>query len=143
MKDKNLKFEEYPLRVPTEKRTINKLESLIKDLEEANLGDVTLITGSYGGIIGAYASKSELIKKVIEQFYSAELDEGFTIEILNNRGVHAIGRGEEEKSIAQKYDYYSKQLEFMYPKTAMMLKKIRDSYLEEAEDNRNRAEHEY
>ena len=34
MKDKNLKFEEYPLRVPTEKRTINKLESLIKDLEE-------------------------------------------------------------------------------------------------------------
>ena len=34
MKDKNLKFEEYPFRVPTEKRTINKMESLIKDLEE-------------------------------------------------------------------------------------------------------------
>ena len=34
MKDKNLKFEQYPFRVPTEKRTINKLESLIKDLEE-------------------------------------------------------------------------------------------------------------
>ena len=34
MKDTNLKFEQYPLRVPTEKRTINKLESLIKDLQE-------------------------------------------------------------------------------------------------------------
>ena len=34
MKEQNLKFEEYPLRVPTEKRTINKLESLISDLEE-------------------------------------------------------------------------------------------------------------
>ena len=34
MKDNDLKFEEYPLRVPTEKRTINKLESLVKDLEE-------------------------------------------------------------------------------------------------------------
>ena len=34
MKDKNLKFEDYPFRVPTEKRTINKMESLIKELEE-------------------------------------------------------------------------------------------------------------
>ena len=34
MKETNLKFEQYPLRVPTEKRTINKLESLVKDLEE-------------------------------------------------------------------------------------------------------------
>ena len=79
----------------------------------------------------------------IEQFYSPELDEGFTIEILNNRGVHVIGRGEEEKKIAQKYDNYSKRLEFMYPKTARMLRKIRDAYLEEAKDNRSRAEHEY
>jgi len=34
MKDTNLKFEQYPLHIPTEKRTINKLESLISDLEE-------------------------------------------------------------------------------------------------------------
>ena len=34
MKDTNLKFEQYPLNVPTEKRTINKFESLIHDLEE-------------------------------------------------------------------------------------------------------------
>ena len=34
MKDKSLKFEQYPLRIPTEKRTINKLESLIHELEE-------------------------------------------------------------------------------------------------------------
>ncbi len=34
MKEQNLKFEEYPLRVPTEKRTINKLESLVSELEE-------------------------------------------------------------------------------------------------------------
>ncbi len=34
MKTPDLKFEQYPLRVPTEKRTINKLESLIKELEE-------------------------------------------------------------------------------------------------------------
>ena len=30
----NLKFEQYPLNVPTEKRTLNKLNSLIEELEE-------------------------------------------------------------------------------------------------------------
>ena len=34
MKENNVKFEDYPLHVPTEKRTLNKLESLINDLEE-------------------------------------------------------------------------------------------------------------
>ena len=34
MKETNIKFEDYPLHVPTEKRTINKLESLIAELEE-------------------------------------------------------------------------------------------------------------
>ena len=33
-KDKYLTFEEYPLRIPTEKRTINKLEFLISELEQ-------------------------------------------------------------------------------------------------------------
>ena len=32
MKDLDLKFEEYPLNVPTEKRLINKLDSLVSDL---------------------------------------------------------------------------------------------------------------
>ena len=32
--DTNLTFEQYPLNVPTEKRTLNKLESLVNDLEE-------------------------------------------------------------------------------------------------------------
>ena len=34
MKEQQLKFEDYPFHVPTEKRTINKLESLVSDLEE-------------------------------------------------------------------------------------------------------------
>ena len=34
MKEVDLKFSQYPLNVPTEKRTFNKLESLVKDVEE-------------------------------------------------------------------------------------------------------------
>lgn len=34
MKDLNIKFEEYPLNVPTEKRTLKKLEKLVQEVEE-------------------------------------------------------------------------------------------------------------
>ncbi len=34
MKNSNIKFEDYPLRVPSEKRVVAKLESLINELEE-------------------------------------------------------------------------------------------------------------
>lgn len=34
MKDLNIKFEEYPLNVPSEKRTLKKLDSLVKEVEE-------------------------------------------------------------------------------------------------------------
>ena len=34
MKNQQLKFEEYPFKVPSEKRTLNKLESLVNELEE-------------------------------------------------------------------------------------------------------------
>ena len=34
MKELDLKFEQYPLNVPTEKRTVNKLERLVTDVEE-------------------------------------------------------------------------------------------------------------
>jgi len=43
----------------------NFSNNLILSLKEANLHDVVLVTFSHGGIIGAYASKSELINKVI------------------------------------------------------------------------------
>ena len=34
MKEKYLRFEDYPLRIPTEKRTINKAEAIISELEQ-------------------------------------------------------------------------------------------------------------
>ena len=33
-KELDMKFEDFPLNVPSEKRIINKLEDLLKDLEE-------------------------------------------------------------------------------------------------------------
>lgn len=43
----------------------NFSENLLATLKEAKLSEVILLTHSHGGLIGAYASKSDLIKKVI------------------------------------------------------------------------------
>lgn len=43
----------------------NFSEILLASLREAKLNEVVLLTQSYGGLIGAYASKSPLVKKVI------------------------------------------------------------------------------
>ena len=60
MKDLDLKFEEYPLIVPTEKRMVNKLESLISELEECGsfLTAKTAVKhwNKYMNELGTYAS---------------------------------------------------------------------------------------
>lgn len=45
--------------------TRNFGENLLAALEKAKIGDVDLVTESYGGLIGAYATKSPLIHKVV------------------------------------------------------------------------------
>ena len=37
-RDLDMKFEDFPLNVPSEKRIVNKLESLIKELEKSLRG---------------------------------------------------------------------------------------------------------
>lgn len=60
-------FYDYPIH-PKDKSqfdVINFGENLIATLQQANLGEVDIIGESYGGIIGAYATKSPLIHKVL------------------------------------------------------------------------------
>lgn len=59
-------FYDYPL-FGIDKSTIdgeNFAKNLISSLEMAKLADIDLVTQSYGGIIGSYASKSNRIHKV-------------------------------------------------------------------------------
>lgn len=59
-------FYDYPLYgKKSEYNTSNFAKNLTACLDEAKLENVTLITESAGGLIGAYASKSPRIKKVL------------------------------------------------------------------------------
>lgn len=58
---------EYPINTGN-KQEINSQkfsENLLQSLKEAHLGNVILVTNSHGGIVGSYASKSDLVSKVI------------------------------------------------------------------------------
>ena len=81
--------------------------------------------------------------KVIEKYYSQELQDGFITGVLNNRGAHCINEGSEERNIADKYEQYAKQLAAEYPKTSIMLFLLRDHYRGVSHFFRNRAVYEY
>jgi len=65
------------------------------------------------------------------------------VAVLNSRGTYSPHKGEEEKSLAQKYEDYAKVLEVSYPKSASIMRFISGVYRGDAKIQRSRAEHEY
>jgi len=60
-------FYDYPICSSDKNQynTRNFAENLLAALEKAHIGEVDLITDSYGGLIGTYATKSPLIHEVV------------------------------------------------------------------------------
>jgi hypothetical protein len=68
---------------------------------------------------------------------------GFEIGIYNSRGTvwHAAqGGGEQERSLAAKYDERASAIEIVSPSTAAVLRHLADTYREEARREDERAE---
>lgn len=123
-------------------------ESYLKAIKEKG---IIAIGESYLGQFLAYcpftpdgeAWPLPAVCKAIEKYYSKELQDGFVVAVLNSRGTHSPHKGEEEKSLAQKYEDYAKVLEVSYPKSASIMRFISDVYRGDAKVQRSRAEHEY
>ena len=52
-----------------------------------------------------------MLCKVIEQYYSADLEQGFCNMVAMNRECYMDTQGLEEEVIAQRYEYYLHALE--------------------------------
>ena len=123
-------------------------ESYLKAIKEK---DITAVGETYLGQFLAYcpvASDGETwplpaVCKAIEKYYTKELQDGFVVAVLNSRGTYSPHKGEEEKSLAQKYEDYAKVLEVSYPKSASIMRFISGVYRGDAKIQRSRAEHEY
>ena len=84
------------------------------------------------GIPSVLRRKYHIDQIPVEQYYSADLEQGFCNMVAMNRECYMDTQGLEEEVIAQRYEYYLHALELYYPKTARVLQRLVACYREEA-----------
>ena len=127
MKEKTLKFEQYPLRIPTEKRTINKLESLIHELEECGSANTAKLAVKHWN---KYMSELSTDVGVIQVRY--------TLDTTNKVYKNAQDKVDELSPIFSKYsnDFEKILLKARYRKD---LEKLYGKYLFKMYENNQKA----
>jgi hypothetical protein len=124
---------------------IYQAKEAFKAVDRVNIGNRQI------GILLAKSSKKEneifpnkMVCEIIEEYQNNEFEEGFIHEILYPGGHRFTTKvadegGEQEYALAEKYKKYADKLKLIYPRTANLLIKISDWYLEEAkrEDMKN------
>lgn len=83
----------------------------------------------------------EIERNVLEIVITERMQDGVTIGLYNQRGVHFRDRGgNQERELAQKYEGWAAALEFTHPQTARVLRRMVETYLREAADQDAREE---
>jgi hypothetical protein len=85
------------------------------------------------GADGAYPY--EYLREIIEELSDQEIERGFEVRVFNNRGVTTRGLtdgGKQERVQADSYRGYADTINDSYPRTAAMLRRIADSYQNQA-----------
>ena len=83
------------------------------------------------------------VREIIEMAESPNLENGFRTGIVNKRGIvgKALGEGgQQERSLAEKYDAYARACQTSYPHTASVLRSVAANYLDEARREDAKAE---
>ena len=127
MKELDLKFEQYPFRVPTEKRTINKLESLVKDLEECGSALTAKLAVKHWN---KYMSELSTDVSVIQVRY--------TIDTRNKMYKNAQDKVDELSPIFSKYGNEFEKI-LLKAKYRKDLEKIYGKYLFKMYENNQKA----
>ena len=88
----------------------------------------------------------EAVREVIEKFESRDLERGIEIGVYNQRGVVVKSLdegGEQERKLAEKYGQFADALKLKWCRTANMLRRIAQIYIEEANIEDLRRESDY
>jgi len=74
----------------------------------------------------------EIVRKYFETNLSDTMKKNFIIEKMKQRGVQEVTWGDNENRIAQKYKTDGSSIRITYPKTASILDKLSECYLDES-----------
>jgi hypothetical protein len=86
---------------------------------------------------------SVVVRNIIEEVGSEELEQGFMIYVFNSRGVFTKSLGEggsQERELAAKYRGYAELLRTRWPRTAAILHLLAERYAADAREADLRAE---
>jgi len=84
----------------------------------------------------------EAVRERIEEASSRNLEDGFSVEVMNSRGMHTKPLDEggvEERHLAKRYRGHAEALAAQYPRTAAVLRSIAESYESQARREDERA----
>lgn len=81
---------------------------------------------------------AKCVREIFEKAHSDTLENSFIIGKQNQRGVHTLTAGKEEKRIAEQYKLQADKIQVAYPITASILMRICDDYLEESKRDQAR-----
>lgn len=84
----------------------------------------------------------EAVREIIEEDFNASLKRSYIIEEENKRGVHTADAGKSEMMLYEKYKSNAEALQYQYPHTAEIYFELSNSYRQQAEWERKRAEDE-
>jgi len=85
----------------------------------------------------------EPVREVLESVPSDEILRGFNCGVSNQRGVYSKSMnegGEQERRLAQKYATYADKCKVGWPRTAVALRRLSESYASQAKREDERAE---
>ncbi len=77
----------------------------------------------------------ETVREVIENINSRDIEWGIKIGVFNQRGVVIKplgGGGKQERELAERYNQFANKLNFKWPRTAAMLRRMAQGYLRDA-----------
>lgn len=79
------------------------------------------------------------VREYFEVFHSETLVNSFIIGLVNQRGMHNVTDGEGEEALAAKYNGFADILQWQYPHSSAIIKKISKHYLNESSEEKKRA----
>lgn len=98
------------------------------DIGESIIGKII----SYSPIGNDNIWPHQEVRMFLEKHGTSIMIDSFIIAKTNQRGVHTVSGGEVEKRIAKEYNSNAEKIKFSYPKTCMILKRLRDCYINDA-----------
>lgn len=141
-------------RVPGTKNNIvdiSELETWVREVREsATKRDLSEIADQYVGHVLAHAVQNpdegfwppSAICAVIEKFAAEQIENGFSIECFNKRGVFSKTiheGGEQERMLASTYEHWAAEI-LNFPRTSAILSSIAESWAHKAKQEDIRAE---